>query len=395
MEVLKIIIVFLIIISLMRFKWPIGCAILIGSLFLGLFSGLSFVHISKIAILSTIDKVTLELATALLLIGIFSKLLEESGSLEEIVTSLRGLIQDSRIILAGLPALIGLMPMIGGAVFSAPLVEEVSKPLELSSEKKAFINYLFRHPFEYIWPLYPGIILAAKLTNIELQRLIILQVPLALGLLLMGTILGLTDIRIEKSHQKTSFLVLRRLILNLFPFLLVFALTLGLRIPLVISLCLGIVPIFFINRIDLKEGMRVILKGFSYEVVVLVIGIMVFKGILERSSAILNITSLLSQYRVPSLLMIIVCPFLVGLVSGVSVSYVGTCFPMLIPLFKGEGEVVLAFASGYAGVLLSPVHVCLVLTEEYFKADMKKIYSRLLLPVFVTLLIGFVIFLVL
>ncbi|MFO0751886.1 MAG: DUF401 family protein [Thermodesulfovibrionales bacterium] len=38
----------------------------------------------------------------------------------------------------------------------------------------------------------------------------------------------------------------------------------------------------------------------------------------------------------------------------------------------------LAFASGFLGVLLSPVHLCLVLTREYFKADAWGIYKRII-----------------
>ncbi len=35
-----------------------------------------------------------------------------------------------------------------------------------------------------------------------------------------------------------------------------------------------------------------------------------------------------------------------------------------------------AFASGYVGVLLSPVHLCLILTREYFGAEMHGIYRK-------------------
>jgi hypothetical protein len=35
-----------------------------------------------------------------------------------------------------------------------------------------------------------------------------------------------------------------------------------------------------------------------------------------------------------------------------------------------------AFTAGFIGVLLSPVHLCLVLTREYFKADLWGIYRK-------------------
>ncbi|MCK7476244.1 MAG: DUF401 family protein [Candidatus Moduliflexus flocculans] len=40
-----------------------------------------------------------------------------------------------------------------------------------------------------------------------------------------------------------------------------------------------------------------------------------------------------------------------------------------------------AFVSGFAGILLSPAHLCLALTAEYFKADMRKVYRILVWPV--------------
>jgi hypothetical protein len=41
----------------------------------------------------------------------------------------------------------------------------------------------------------------------------------------------------------------------------------------------------------------------------------------------------------------------------------------------------LAFASGIAGDLLSPFHLCLVLTKDYFHAEWKGIFSLLWVPV--------------
>jgi hypothetical protein len=38
----------------------------------------------------------------------------------------------------------------------------------------------------------------------------------------------------------------------------------------------------------------------------------------------------------------------------------------------------MAFAAGFIGVLISPVHLCLVLTREYFKADMWGVYKKII-----------------
>jgi len=39
-----------------------------------------------------------------------------------------------------------------------------------------------------------------------------------------------------------------------------------------------------------------------------------------------------------------------------------------------------AYVSGFVGILLSPAHLCLSLTADYFKADLKDVYRILAGP---------------
>ena len=72
-----------------------------------------------------------------------------------------------------------------------------------------------------------------------------------------------------------------------------------------------------------------------------------------------------------------------GLLTGVNQAYIGVAFPLLLPFFGSEvidlKLIMFAYAVGFVGVLLSPVHLCLLLTKEYFKANWAGIY-KLLLP---------------
>ncbi len=54
-----------------------------------------------------------------------------------------------------------------GALFSAPLVENVIGEDKISAERKAMINHWFRHLWEYWWPLYPGFVLAVELLGAD------------------------------------------------------------------------------------------------------------------------------------------------------------------------------------------------------------------------------------
>ena len=119
-------------------------------------------------------------------------------------------------------------------------------------------------------------------------------------------------------------------------------------------------------------------------IIVLIYGVMLFKNMLEASGAITQMISFLAIMKLPLLAVLFVLPFIVGLLTGIVQAYVGVAFPLLIPLIMAKGQAALpllsfAFISGYAGVLLSPVHLCYLLTCEYFGTDINRVYKYLLL----------------
>jgi hypothetical protein len=66
---------------------------------------------------------------------------------------------------------------------------------------------------------------------------------------------------------------------------------------------------------------------------------------------------------------------------------VGSTFPILIPLVQSVEPgaalipyVMLSMACGFAGVLISPLHLCLILSNQYFQSPMKPVYRLLFLP---------------
>ncbi|MCK7476438.1 MAG: DUF401 family protein [Candidatus Moduliflexus flocculans] len=78
-------------------------------------------------------------------------------------------------------------------------------------------------------------------------------------------------------------------------------------------------------------------------------------------------------------------PFIIGLLTGVNQAFVAISFPLLVPIIgQGSPDMVLmtfAYVSGFCGILLSPAHLCLVLTADYFKAEMRDVYKILVWPV--------------
>jgi hypothetical protein len=62
-----------------------------------------------------------------------------------LLNGFRGLIRDEGLDIIIFPALIGLLPMPGGAIFSAPMVKDIGSRYQLSGSQLSYINYWFRH----------------------------------------------------------------------------------------------------------------------------------------------------------------------------------------------------------------------------------------------------------
>jgi hypothetical protein len=99
---------------------------------------------------------------------------------------------------------------------------------------------------------------------------------------------------------------------------------------------------------------------------------------MEASGAVKNLGRFFIEHGIPLLPVYCLLPFVAGLLTGHTVGFVGSTFPLLISIGDQTlpALISLAFASGFIGVLLSPVHLCLILTKEYFKADLSGIYRK-------------------
>ena len=168
MEGLKILLIFIIMIFLLQRKTNTGIVMILGALLFGLFYLMNPLLILQVAGKTLFTRSTIELMLVLILITSLEITLRVSELMPKMIRSLKGLISDSRITMAFLPAFLGLLPSPGGARFSAPMVGEIGDQIKsLNQEEKSLINYWFRHIWEYIFPLYPGLILASTLIERE------------------------------------------------------------------------------------------------------------------------------------------------------------------------------------------------------------------------------------
>jgi integral membrane protein (TIGR00529 family) len=384
-ELIKIGIVFFIVLILTFKRVNLWIALLAGTFLLGALFHQSLQSIVKDLFTSILDTRTLLLLGAFVAILLFSTLLKETGRMGEILEGLRTIFKDMRVVIALLPAMIGLMPLMGGALVSAPMVVEGSDELKLSPERRAFINYWFRHIWQYTLPTYPSLILAATLIKVPMRSLAWMNLPLTLTAIASGILFGFWGVSksTKKKPLSTSPSILR-LFYNLCPLLIGLILVIVFQVELAYAFGLVILgmTLFF------KMGPAMVLKGLkeslNAELLLTVAIVMGFKKVLESSQVVHSISSFFLSSGIPLWLIAIFVPFLIGLTTGLTIAPIAIGFPVLIPLFQNDpyflNYMVLAFASGISGDLLSPFHLCLILTKDYFKADLKGIYRFVWVP---------------
>jgi len=394
-EIIKLLVIIAVIIFLIRKKWNLEYVILLASLLVGVFFDLSPIQIGNNFVLALIDPTTLKLIGIIILVYILSGVLRKVESLRDLVDSLQGLVKDYRLILAFIPALLGLIPMPAGAMFSAPMVKEVGDRVGLTPEEETFVNYWFRHIWEFVWPLFPGIILFAGLLKVEIQEVILVQFPLTIATVIVGFVWEYKNLRKDTTliNKKDILLNLKKLFFGIWPILLIIIMVLGTKTDLLVSLVIVILSLAFlnINKLSLKILKEIIRNDIDLSVVILIASIMIFKKMLQVSGGVEIIPEAFAKLGIHPFIVLFIIPFFIAIMTGLGTAALGIGLPVLLPIIIVQGETnlyyaMLAFTGSFSGVMISPMHLCLVVTKNYFKVDMGKIYKMLILPLIITTL---------
>jgi hypothetical protein len=397
----------------LRLKLGIGMSILLGSLGMALFFGHGPVQWTRMGLTSLMDTQLVLLLIIIDLIMVLSQLLESTGQSQRLMKQLSIALRWEKLRLAFFPALIGLLPMPGGAVFSAPMVKNATEQTAHSGERLALINYWFRHVWEMIWPLYPGIILAASLSGVSLFRLISFTWPSTLILLALGWFFYLSRLpgpkfdggraskpafdKGETLRQGSPLIIAVLGTLGLEMLIWLLQLPIPSETGFIAALALAVAGCLLQNRDAVKGWGSLFVKPHVLSMLGTLAAIFVFKGVLDQGGVVQELSQGAGSRAT---LLAITCslPFLVGCISGITMAFVGSTFPLIhgimaqLSIESTIPYVVLALFSGFAGVMASPLHICFVLTCEYFQTSLIRTWLKLLAPTALFLVSGVVYF---
>lgn len=392
-ELIKLAFILALTILLLTRKWDLGLILLIDTAIAALLFAYPFLDTLRSVLLGLVAADTVRLVGAVFSMLMLAELLRRTQAMETMVTAMQVVVPDSRIVLALIPAIVGLMPMIGGAMFSAPMINGIGDRLKISPARKTFINYWFRHTMEYVWPLYTSVLLAATLMGITPVEFISASYPLSLTAIVSGIIFGLQGIPRgdPPSVAQGTKLAWRDILISIWPLLLVILTVVVFQIDMLISLAAVIAIYVTVKRIGPKAWWDILRRSFPLRTFSAILGVMVFKRVLEDAGAVQVVPEALANLGLPPLVVSFFVPHLIGLLTGTPPAAIALSVPLVAPVLKTTSVGyaiggVWIFCGAFSGVMLSPLHLCLALTKEYFAAKWSQLY-RMIAPATATIVV--------
>ena len=382
-----LIIAMAIIILMLRRHIPIGPCMLTGGLFIWLMKTPELHYLTQ-AFTETLSLPrTYDIIFALYFVMCLEIELRTSGALAGMVHALQKIFSSNRVTLAVMPAFLGLLPSLGGARFSAPIVEEASKGLGLTNDHQAAINFWFRHIFEFSSPIIPGMIMACNIAGVAYSEFIMHLCWLTVLMFSVGWFVLIRPIKADSIKESAGSQAAdeqgwQDLWLSLSPVVLTFVLVVFFNMNASVGMGVVTAGLFLVlhftkREVSLKD---VVVGAIDMKMFFNVLCILYFIQILTVTQVLQEIVTAFQSSPLPVPVIIACVSFIIGVLTGMSQGHVAIIMPIIAAMQTGSLNLAgVAMAFGVAGQMLTPTHMCLVVTVDYFKANFFKTLKPVLI----------------
>ncbi len=384
---------FLLVVVLLRLRWKVGRALLLSVALLGLVLPVTSAQLwdflqrnwAESSWYSSFAVQTADLVLLVILVNFLGEAMSEFGLSRRLPAALQRLLRSRRLALAGVPAMMGLMPTPGGIMLSAPIVKEVAAKHGIPPARAAVINYWFRHVWEFSFPLFPALPLLSGIIGAEVGAVIANTCYVTLLALLFGGFYLLRGFPARGEEEEGSALGIRASLRNLFaaiwPVALALALCTAVRMPAGLALTIAVGIMVLVHRLSFSRMKLMFRKSLEVDLILVVVAAMSYRAVLDASGAVGNISRFAAQFGLPVPILVFVLPLVIGVITGIASAMVGLSFPLLLEFLAPGGEIQyhlvgLAFYGGMCGVFLTPVHLCYALSKDYFKVEFSQLYRQ-------------------
>jgi integral membrane protein (TIGR00529 family) len=380
---LSLIIALAVTVVLLALKAPVYVAILASYVVFAMLAGGVELLVESLA-RAVMSVETWPLAASVVLVAWLAILYSESGVARSLGLELSRALRRPLLAATLTPGVLGLLPIPGGALMSAPIVDSVGSLMGLEGRVKVFVNVWYRHVTVFIYPLASMLILTSGLSGYSITQLVKALAPLALIMFLMGLPL------LRGGGVVEGPLDLSRLLRGLAPIITAAALALTLtpldavcpRLSVVVAATASLLAFAWLNRVRGGALVRPLLDRRVFEIACVVLVAVAYRSALIGVD-LSGLTSLLGSSVVT---ISVVLPAMLSLTSGYPSAGVVVAIPVAErAVGLSVGTVCMIYMSAFLAYLASPVHLCLVYTAQYFKERLVTVY-KLLAPMTILML---------
>lgn len=406
MILLKLAAVILLLLIMINKKVHLGLALVISSVVMLALNGQWPWEIGGAVLRMVQDNITYTMTFTILFISILGYLMGRYKMLDRMISHLEQIVRSAKVTIMLAPTIIGLLLVTGGALMSCPVVDTLGNKLNLKGDKKAALNMIFRHGLYFAYPLSPTIILAAQLGGFELFDFIKVQIPLTILIFILGyfaILHGVKDKKPEKISSKEYMSHIGGFLLYSSPITVSILLTAITGWAFHYTLPFGIITAILVNALDAKKDPQfkmpenplvLIYKGINLKMLTAVWGILLFKAVMGNLQELNDFVAGMVKGGIPVELIVIVAAGILAFSMGNFQPSLAIVYPLILPLAVGYNQVILfaylMYTVGFIAYFTSPIHMCQVLTLEYFNTTMKDLYKNYLvfLPVLIAFMAG-------
>jgi len=330
------------------------------------------------------DPSVLLLALVVSLIPVLGAAMEISGQMGRLVDNLRVGVR-SFLVLA--PGLLGMLPMPGGALLSAPLVER--RAGHVPADMKAAANVWFRHVLLLVYPLGSSLLASAKVAGLDVYAAIpFLSLPfvvaLALGVAFLLRHVGPTPRGDLATRQPFS---LRGLLGPLALLLVAPAVDLMLTVvlrptPREIATVAGVATSLGLSMVCGHVRPRRLVAAASkarpWAYAAIILAMFVFLNVF----AVSGVPQALAGLRLSPLALCVGAGVALGFVTG----RIEAPLAIVLPIYASSyGQISLpgfavAYCAAFLGYIATPVHPCVSVSVAYFHTSIGALGRRLAWP---------------
>jgi len=373
----------------------LGLTLNATALLLALLS-LDWQNIPAIVYETTVNLLTISVVLATFGIMLLSQLYKETKVINSLSESASGMINNPKIVSSALPAVVGFLPVAGGALMSAPLVDFQTEKLGLKPEKKAYVNVWFRHTIFPVYPISQVLIITAALTGVAVPFIIIRQIPVVVVMVVVGYLISFWRASVvkkeESSNSKRSSNFdsnFRRFLISFSPILATIVVVVGLDTAVLglaslgfdvfIATLMGLMVLIVISKPSLHVLAKPLQGWEIYGITLAAYGAFLLRNVTIATGISETLRALVIGGSIDIILLLTVIPAVLGFATGSPSGGVAISASILAGMLTFSPKTAaLLYMSAFLGYVIVPTHLCLAFTVDYFKCSLSKVYKYMI-----------------